>query len=68
LIFLALATTSCHSYPKLRTPECDAIVNRCMESCANGTETLSPRSNTLENGSQIVMPSDPCEQRCANKC
>jgi hypothetical protein len=69
VIALCFAVGACHSYAPPRTPECDAIINRCMASCGNAPEVLSPRENTVPTGNSVTSrASDPCESRCATKC
>ena len=54
--------------PPARSPECNAIVNRCMESCANEPETTKPREQAVATGNTTSVAQTPCEQRCASKC
>jgi hypothetical protein len=69
VLAMCLAAGGCHSYEPPRTPECDAIINRCMESCANAPDVLAPRENAVPSGNNVISaPSDPCASRCASKC
>jgi hypothetical protein len=71
-----LATVMCSAClntngPIIRSPQCNAVVNRCMEQCGNGPSSQEPRNMASEKDgslSQAGNTASSCEQSCANRC
>ena len=64
---LAWVCTACTNGVPVRTPECNAKVNRCMEQCANEPTSQEPRNAGFYNPSGANSTSKPCESSC-NHC
>jgi hypothetical protein len=68
LVAAALACPACKSLTPVRSPECNDIVNRCMQSCSDGPEALSPANQTVANEHESHTARSGCEDRCQSKC
>lgn len=58
----------CTSGVPARTPECNAAINRCMQSCGNQPEVLSPRSQAIPGPEGTNVQMNNCEAVCQSKC
>ena len=70
-LLVAVVCSACMNGPIIRSPQCNAAVNRCMEQCGNGPTSQEPRNMSSEkDGSlrQAGNTTSSCEQSCANRC
>ncbi|HEY6556788.1 MAG TPA: hypothetical protein VI072_05930 [Polyangiaceae bacterium] len=64
---LALVFGAC-APQRAKSPDCTAIINRCLESCNNEPEKIQPREQVAATGKTMSVPQSACEQRCSNRC
>jgi hypothetical protein len=64
---LSLCCWSCTKGVPVRTPECDAEVNRCLEQCKSGASSQEPRNAGYYNPTGANSTSSSCEMSC-NHC
>ena len=66
---LSFCCWSCTKGVPVRTPECDAEVNRCMEQCGRGASSQEPRNGPAypQSGMNMNPTSSSCEMSC-NHC
>jgi hypothetical protein len=66
VLFAVFSCAACA--PRARSPDCNEIINRCLESCTNEPEKIQPREQIVATGETLSVPQSLCEQRCSNKC
>ncbi len=67
--YLAIASAlSMACGPPARSPECNAMINRCMESCENQPDSITPREQAVATGNTTSTAPSSCEQRCSKRC
>jgi hypothetical protein len=65
---VALAVLGCARGVGARSPECNAIINRCIQSCGDRPEVLSPREQTVSSPEGTNTQMNSCEASCQSKC
>jgi hypothetical protein len=65
MILVTALGLSCAKGVPVRTPECNAKVNRCMEQCGNTPTSQEPKNMAVSGKESIVGSS--CELSC-NRC
>lgn len=68
-VLLTLPLGGCTSGVPIRSPECNAKVNRCMKACAEGPESMSARRQTIYAPEGVNTEYlSPCERSCQDLC
>jgi hypothetical protein len=63
-----LFVAGCSAFTPKKSSDCDATVNRCMESCDSMPDKLAEPSHAAGHTRQASPVRSGCEDRCRNQC